>query len=59
MTDLRSNSPGAPEAIYAIIRVSNVSTHDISFRIYTDPHFLLYKGVLSNVSNDVYLAATD
>jgi hypothetical protein len=56
MTNLRSSPP---EAIYAIIRVSNVSTHDISFKIYPDPHRLLYDGVLLNVSNDVYLAAAD
>lgn len=59
MTNLRSNPPGSPEAIYAIIRVSNVSTHDISWKIYPDPHRLLYEGVLLNVSSDVYLMATD
>ena len=59
MNNLRSNPPCAPEAIYAIIRVWNVSTHDISWKIYPDPHRLLYEGVLINVSNDVDLAATD
>jgi hypothetical protein len=58
MTNLRS-SPGAPEAIYAIIRVWNVSADVISWKMYPDPHRLLYEGVLLNVSHDVYLMATD
>ena len=56
---LRSSPPGAPEAIYAIIRVSNVSTPDISWKIYPDPHRFFYDGVLLNVSSDVDLMATD
>ena len=62
MTNLRSSPLGPPEAIYAIIRVSNVSTvstHDISWMIYPDPHRLFYYGVLLNVSDDVDVIAND
>jgi hypothetical protein len=59
MSNLWSNPPDAPKAIYAIIRVSNVLTDDISWKIYPDPHRHFYHGVLLNVSSDVELMATD
>lgn len=59
MTGLRSDpNRGAPEAIYAIIRVSNVQTPNISWKIYPDPHRLFYEGHLSIMSNGVDVALT-
>jgi hypothetical protein len=59
MTSLRSSPPGPPEAIYAIIRVSNVLSHEPSWKIYPDPHRFFYDGVLLNVSSDVDVMAAD
>jgi len=57
MTSLLSNPTCAPEAIYAIIRVSSVPT--FSWRIYPDPHRLFYEGVLLHMSDDFDVMAAD